>query len=142
MEAIHSAGIVERADYVSGRDKKSVWALSQLLKTAENPRVQASDVRTVRDPVLGDSYYTDVNEKCWQKDAGEEFEGCAVHGWLLCACMVVSVFGRVSVSAPESRKLLMIMPQNLQLLSVEKACAPTSIRQRITCHPVGPGGVR
>lgn len=56
---------------MSGRDEKSVAALAALLETMDHARVQPEEVRTVRDPVLSDNYYSDVDGSCWRKDTGE-----------------------------------------------------------------------
>lgn len=65
------APIIRRADYASGRDKKSLKALSALLDTLDTRRVDPNDVARVRDPVLSDSYYTDKNGTCWRHSKGE-----------------------------------------------------------------------
>lgn len=69
--AAFSADIVRRADFVSGRDGKSVAALSTLLRSLEGVRVPPSQVRVVRDPVLSDQYLTDTNGSCWKERLGE-----------------------------------------------------------------------
>ena len=62
--------IVQRSNYVSGRDRTSVEALSSLLSTLEAPRAKPHEVATVRDPVLSDVYYTDVDGACWKQSEG------------------------------------------------------------------------
>lgn len=74
-EAGYSDALVARADYISGRDEKSVVALSELLETLEKPRVKPNKVRTVRDAVLSDNYYTDVKDNCWNRGPGEKHVG-------------------------------------------------------------------
>lgn len=70
-EALVSAPIIRRADYLSGRDEKSVRELSVLVGALKNARSRLMGVKRVRDPVLSDSYYTDVHGKCWRESDGE-----------------------------------------------------------------------
>ncbi|CAB1098255.1 unnamed protein product [Ectocarpus sp. CCAP 1310/34] len=70
-EALVSAPIIRRADYLSGRDDKSVRELSALVGTLENARSRPQGVKRVRDPVLSDSYFTDVDGKCWRESDGD-----------------------------------------------------------------------
>lgn len=69
--AAESAPIIRRANYLSGRDEKSVRALSALVGTMDHARSRSQDVFTVRDPVLSDRYFTDMNGTCWRKDESE-----------------------------------------------------------------------
>ncbi|CAM9929519.1 unnamed protein product [Pylaiella littoralis] len=66
--AIESASLIRRANYVSGRDEKSARELSAVVGTLDNSRSRPQDVCAVRDPVLSDTYFTDVNGTCWRKD--------------------------------------------------------------------------
>ncbi|CAM9490254.1 unnamed protein product [Scytosiphon promiscuus] len=68
-----SAPIIRRANFLSGRDEKSVRELSALVSELENTRSRPEDVRRVRDPVLSDSYFTDFHGKCWrERNSGTE----------------------------------------------------------------------
>lgn len=62
-----SAPIIRRADFLSGRDDKSVRELSALVGELDNARSHPEDVKRVRDPVLSDSYFTDIDGKCWRE---------------------------------------------------------------------------
>ena len=62
-----SAPIIRRANYVSGRDQKSVKAFSDLLSTLTNARTKPEEVARVRDPVLSDGYFKDVSGRCWRQ---------------------------------------------------------------------------
>ncbi|CAM9181555.1 unnamed protein product, partial [Hapterophycus canaliculatus] len=66
-EARVSAPIIRRADFLSGRDEKSVRELSALVHELDNTRSRPENVRRVRDPVLSDSYFTDFHGKCWRE---------------------------------------------------------------------------
>lgn len=70
-EALVSAPIIRRADFLSGRDEKSVRELSALVGTLDNARSRPQGVKRVRDPVLSDGYFTDVDGKCWRESDGE-----------------------------------------------------------------------
>ena len=59
--------IIRRANYLSGRDDKSVRELSALVGKLENTTSRPQDVEQVRDPVLSDRYFTDVDGKCWKR---------------------------------------------------------------------------
>lgn len=69
--AVLSAPIVRRADYVSGRDERSVETLSELLRVLDDARLAPGQVQSVRDPVLSDNFYTDTNGYCWKQNLGE-----------------------------------------------------------------------
>lgn len=62
---------------MSGRDQKSVRELSDLVGTLENARSRPQDVQIVRDPVLSDRYFTDIDGQCWRKNEGEYVVGVA-----------------------------------------------------------------
>lgn len=87
QEAIWSAPIIKRAKYVSGRDKKSVLALSNILKileeNGEKTVTKPENVVMVRDPVLSDGYFSDVNGRCWQQS-----QGALVRLWWSVFCFV------------------------------------------------------
>lgn len=70
-EAILSAPIIRRANYLSGRDTKSVRQLSMLVGKLENTTCRPEDVEVVRDPVLSDSYFTDRGGACWLESNSE-----------------------------------------------------------------------
>lgn len=62
---------------MSGRDEKSARELSAVVGTLDNSRSRPQDVCAVRDPVLSDTYFTDVNGTCWRKDESECVVGLA-----------------------------------------------------------------
>lgn len=70
-----SAPIIRRADFLSGRDEKSVRQLSALVGELDNTRSRPEDVGRVRDPVLSDGYFTDFHGKCWRERDCEFFSG-------------------------------------------------------------------
>lgn len=70
VQANLSAPIIRRANYVSGRDQKSVNALSELLSILKNARTKPDEVARVRDPVLSDGYFKDISGRCWRQSQG------------------------------------------------------------------------
>lgn len=72
VQANLSAPIIRRANYVSGRDQKSVKAFSDLLSTLSNARTTPEEVARVRDPVLSDGYFKDVSGRCWRQNEGDQ----------------------------------------------------------------------
>lgn len=73
-EAVLSAPIIRRANYLSGRDTKSVRELSTLVGTLENAKSRPEDVQVVRDPVLSDSYFKDSGGRCWRESTNSEWD--------------------------------------------------------------------
>lgn len=71
-EAILSSPIIRRANYLSGRDTKSVRELSTLVGTLGNATSRPEDIEVVRDPVLGDSYFQDDDGECWRESKSGE----------------------------------------------------------------------
>ena len=65
------ATLLEKASFVSGRDAPSIDALSGVLRESKDPATQPDDVARVRDPVLSDKMFTDVEGKCWKQSEGE-----------------------------------------------------------------------
>lgn len=55
---------------MSGRDSKSVTEMSLVLSKLEAPRVRPQEVARVRDPVLSDDYFKDVDGACWNRREG------------------------------------------------------------------------
>ena len=69
-QAKQSWPIIQRANYVSGRDQLSVTELSSLLGRLEAPRAKPHEVERVRDPILSDEYFMDVEGTCWKQSEG------------------------------------------------------------------------
>eukprot|EP00903_Cladosiphon_okamuranus_P008896 g8515.t1 len=69
--ALRTSSLLEKAIFVSGRDATSISAFSDVLERGESPMVQPTGVALVRDPVLSDTTFTDVEGKCWKQSEGE-----------------------------------------------------------------------
>ena len=73
-QARQSWPIIQRANYVSGRDRTSTMALSSLLGRLKAPRAKPHEVARIRDPVLSDRYFMDVEGACWKQSEGTIYE--------------------------------------------------------------------
>ncbi len=66
------ATLLEKASFVSGRDGPSIDALSGILRESKDPVIQPDGVVLVRDPVLSNKMFSDVEGKCWKQSEGED----------------------------------------------------------------------
>lgn len=65
-----SAVLLEKALFISGRDKNSVSSFSYILGSRNNTVVQPEEVVLVTDPILSDSKFSDTDGKCWRQSEG------------------------------------------------------------------------
>lgn len=63
---------------MSGRDRKSVTELSLVLSKLKEPRVRPQEVARVRDPVLSDDYFKDIDGACWNRSEGTFYNSVQV----------------------------------------------------------------
>lgn len=65
---------------MSGRDAPSIDALSSVLRESKDPVTQPDGVALVRDPVLSNNMFSDVEGKCWKQSEGEGLLCVAICG--------------------------------------------------------------